>query len=351
MIRLNGILLTCAAAILVAAVGGCSSDQGDSGAKKATPPAHLVQIADVVRKPVSTAHERTATLRARRLVRIHNQEEGRITALPYFEGDRVKSGELLVSLDDELLKAELAKAQATTSQARQDLSRISNLAKRRAASKDELSRVKTKLQVAEAEQNLLQVRLSHTRIAAPFDGVISARHKEPGDVVARHTHILTLTDPDSLVTEIHVSELLLPHLKLNDPVRVRIDAIGDRTLEGRILRIHPELDATTRQGIVEVILQPVPEGARAGQFARVILETARVERLVVPFLTIRHDKDGEHVFLLNPDNSVRRIPVRSGIRLAEEIEILEGLEPGQRVVTRGFLGLAEGKSVKPVEAK
>lgn len=351
MMRLNRILLTCAAAILFAAAGGCSDDQGDAGAKKATPPAHLVQIADVQRKPVSTAHERTATLRARRLVRIHNQEEGRITALPYFEGDLVKSGELLVTLDDELLKAELAKAQATTSQARQDLSRISNLAKKRAASRDELSRVKTKLEVAEAEQNLLQVRLSHTRITAPFDGVISARHKEPGDVVARHTHILTLTDPASLVTEIHVSELLLPYLKLDDSVRVRIDAIGDRTLEGRILRIHPELDATTRQGIVEVILQPVPEGARAGQFARVILETARVERLVVPFLAIRHDKDGEHVFLLNPDNSVRRAPVRSGIRMAEEIEILEGLEPGQRVVTRGFLGLAEGKPVKPVEAK
>jgi membrane fusion protein (multidrug efflux system) len=347
MIQLFRILLICGALLAVAASVGCSEDQ-KAGAEKKQPPAHLVQIADVQRKPVNTAHERTGTLRARRLVRIHNQEEGRITALPFFEGDQVKSGELLVSLDDELLKAELAKAQATTSQARQDLSRISNLARKRAASKDELSRVKTKLEVAEAEQNLLQVRLGHTRISAPFDGVISARHKEPGDVVAKHTHILTLTDPDSLVTEIHVSELLLPYLKLDDPVRVRIDAIGNSTLEGRILRIHPELDPTTRQGIVEVILQPVPEEARAGQFARVILETARVDRLVIPFLAIRHDKDGEHVFLLNPDNSVRRVPVRSGIRLAEEIEILDGLEPGQRVVTRGFLGLVEGKQVKPV---
>jgi hypothetical protein len=76
-----------------------------------------------------------------------------------------------------------------------------------------------------------------------------------------------------------------------------------------------------------------------------------VERLVVPFLAIRHDKDGEHVFLLNADNVVRRVQVRSGIRLAEEIEVLEGLEPGQRVVTRGFLGLAEGKRVKPVSSE
>jgi membrane fusion protein (multidrug efflux system) len=351
MMKPHKLLKTCGAAILITAASGCGEAQQVADTNKKGPPAHLVQVAEVVRKPVNTAHERTGTLRARRLVRIHSQEEGRITALPFFEGDRVKKDDLLVSLDDELLKAELAKAEATTSQARQDLSRISNLAKKRAASRDELSRVKTKLDVALAEQNLLQVRLSHTRISAPFDGVISVRHKEPGDLVAKHTHLLTLTDPGSLVTEIHVSELLLPHLKLDDPARVRIDAIGNRILEGRILRIHPELDPVTRQGIVEVILQPVPEGARAGQFARVTLETARVERLVVPFLAIRHDKDGEHVFLLNADNVVRRVQVRSGIRLAEEIEVLEGLEPGQRVVTRGFLGLAEGKRVKPVSSE
>lgn len=328
---------------------GCSQEPSPTPTNTPPPPDHLVVAEETAYRPISAVHERTGTLRARRLVRIYNQEEGRITSLPYFEGDPVKAGELLLSLDDELLKAELAKAEANTVQARQDFSRLSNLATRKAVSRDELSRARTQLEVATAEQNLLQTRLSHTRISAPFDGVISARHAEPGDVVARHTHLLTLSDPGSLVTQIHISELLLPHLKIGDPVQVRIDALGNDRYPGRILRIHPELEPVTRQGIVEIILEPVPAGARAGQFARVTLESAQAERLMIPFSAVRHDKEGPFVYLLDSEQKARRHAVRNGIRIADKIEILEGLTPGQRVITRGFLGLTEGKTVTRVE--
>ncbi len=343
--RLSTVLLS----LLPLLLFGCGQDADKPQVK--TPPAqnHLVVAEEVTYRPVNAVHERTGTLRARRLVRIYNQEEGRITSLPYFEGDPVKEGDLLLSLDDELLKAELAKAEANTAQARQDFSRLSNLATRKAVSRDELSRARTQLEVATAEQNLLQTRLSHTRISVPFDGVISSRHAEPGDVVARHTHLLTLSDPGSLVTQIHISELLLPHLKIGDPVQVRIDALGNDRYPGRILRIHPELEPVTRQGIVEILLEPVPAGARAGQFARVTLQTAQVERLMIPFSAVRHDKEGPFVYLLNEEQKAQRQAIRNGIRIADKIEILEGLEPGQRVITRGFLGLSEDKPVTRVE--
>lgn len=312
---------------------------------------HLVEVDSVEWKPVSTAQERTGSLRSRRLVRIHNQEEGRVIELPHFEGDLVEAGELLISMEDELLKAQLAKARATTSQAYQDLERISNLVDRRAASKDELTRVNTRLEVAQAEQKLLQTRISYTRITAPFRGVVSHRYVEPGDAVAKHTHLLTLIDPESLITEIRISELLLPHIALGDVARVRIDALGDEQFTGRVLRIHPELDPATRQGVVEVILDPVPKGARAGQFARVTLETARVQRILIPFAAVRHDRMGAFVYLLDQDSKVQRTPVRSGIRVADRIEILDGLKPEQKVVSRGFLGLSDGKQVKITERR
>ncbi len=342
--RLPHLLLSLLPLLLAA----CGQEAGQPQATTPPPNNHLVVAEEVAYRPISAVHERTGTLRARRLVRIYNQEEGRITSLPFFEGDRVEEGELLLSLDDELLKAELAKAEANADQARQDFSRLSNLATRKAVSRDELSRARTQLEVAKAEQNLLQTRLGHTRIAAPFSGVISARYAEPGDVVPRHSHILTLSDPGSLVTQIHISELLLPHLKIGDLVQVRIDALGNERYPGRILRIHPELEPVTRQGIVEIILEPVPAGARAGQFARVTLESAQVERLMVPFAAIRHDKEGPFVYLLDGDQKAQRRAVRSGIRIADKIEILEGLEPGLQVITRGFLGLSTGKSVSKV---
>ncbi len=310
------------------------------------PKTHLVEVDEVEWKPISTVSERTGSLRSRRLVRIHNQEEGRVIELPHFEGDLVEASELLISMEDELLKAQLAKARATTSQAYQDLERISNLVDRRAASKDELTRVNTRLEVAQAEEKLLQTRLSYTRITAPFRGVVSHRYVEPGDAVAKHTHLLTLIDPESLITEIRISELLLPHISPGDAAIVRIDALGDEQFPGRVLRIHPELDQATRQGVIEVILDPVPDGARAGQFARVTLETAKVQRMLIPFAAVRHDRMGAFVYLLDQDNKVRRTPVRSGIRVSDQIEILEGLKPKQKVISRGFLGLTNGKQVK-----
>jgi RND family efflux transporter MFP subunit len=171
-------------------------------------------------------------------------------------------------------------------------------------------------------------------------------------VVPRHTHILTLSDPSSLVTELPVSELLLAHLDLNDPAEVRIDALGNRRFQGRILRIHPDVDPATRMGLVEVVLDPVPAGARAGQFARVTLRSAEVARMLVPFAAVQRDRSEEFVYRFDPaQRQVERQAVRSGLRIADRVEILDGLEPGQWLVTKGFLGLQPGKPVNPVNLR
>jgi membrane fusion protein (multidrug efflux system) len=344
-------LLPLVSGALMLLLPGCNPPAEKETPVTKRPPAreHLVELREVRPERVSTSQERTGSLKVRRTVRIHNQEEGRIIEAPFYEGDQVEKGAVLIRLEDDLLRAQLDKIGATVRQARVDLERLQNLVKKRAASKDEMVRAETALQIARAEQRLLRTRLSHTRIQAPFDGVISKRKVEPGDVVAKHSHLLTLIDPGSLVTEIYVSELLLPHLEPGDPVEVRIDALGNRVFPGRIQRIHPELDRVARQGVVEVALDPVPPGARAGQFARVTLETAEVERMLVPFAAVKRDRDGEFVYRVGEQNEVHRAPVRTGIRTGSQIEILEGLNPGDRIVTRGFLGLSVGKRVKPVE--
>ena len=328
---------------------GCSKSQESSAGKpRRPPPQHLVEVYTVERQAVSSAHQRTGTLRARRTVRIHSQEEGKVTQAPFYEGDRVKRGQRIVTLADELLRAELKKLQATAKQASVDLQRLNKLAKKRAVSDDELIRARTALDVADAGRKLLETRLGYTRITAPFDAVITERMVEPGDVVARHAHLLTLSDPNSLVTELSVSELLLPQIATGDTVEVTIDALGSRRFPGRILRIHPDLDPVTHQGTVEVVLEPVPDNARSGQFARITLKTVATDRMLVPFASVQHDRDGEFVYLLNGEQEAIRQGVRSGIRIADKIEILEGLNPGDQVIQRGFLGLNVGKKVKVV---
>jgi RND family efflux transporter MFP subunit len=345
--RLAGAITPLAVALLLSA---CGPDQETSDASPGEPrrSEHLVATMTTARAPVSARHERPGTLRLRRLVRLYSQEEGRITELGVFEGDRVRQGELLVRLEDDLLTAELDKARANRAQELVDVERLEGLVERRAASEDEVAQARTALAVAEAELRILQTRLAYTRISAPFDGIITERLVEPGDFVTKNTHLLTMADPASLIAEVYVSELVLPHVAVGDPVEIRIDALGGQRFPGTILRIHPTLSETSRQAKVEVRFAQIPSGARAGQFIRAELTTAAVPRLLIPFRALRQDRDGQFVWTVGADAKAVKRPVESGLRIADDIEILSGLEPGEQVITRGFLGLAEGKTVKDV---
>lgn len=305
----------------------------------------LVQIAPVGYQQEGQTILRTGTLRADRQVKLITEEEGRIAALPVHEGDRVAAGELLLQLNDTQLKAELKKARAQREQAALDVRRLERLQSSRVVSEDELARARTALDVAQAEEDLLRIRLENTRISAPFSGVISARLAEPGDAVAKFTHVLTLTDDKTLLAALPLSELVLPSLAVNDPVTLTLDALGDIRLQGRILRIHPTVDPVTRQGTIEVVLSDPPPEARPGQLSRVELTLRPQPRLTVPFPALRRDTQGEYVFLFGEDNTVRYTPVVSGLHLGERIEIVTGLNQGQQVVINGFLGLNDGMKV------
>jgi len=328
----------------LALLSACDKAPDTTAARKERPPTR-VEVSTVLLQQEGQQVVRSGTLEAERQVKLITEEEGRIAELPVHEGDRVSQGQLLLRLNDRLLEAELKKARAQRQQAALDLRRLQKLQRNRVVSEDELARASTALDVAKADEELLQTRLTHTRITAPFAGLVSARLAEPGDAVARFTHVLTLTDNSRLLAKLQLSELLLPAVSVDDAVTLRLDALGDRPLEGRILRIYPNIDPISRQGTLEVSLLNPPPEARPGQLCRATLQLRPQSRLVIPFASLRRDTEGEYVFLLGADSTVIRTPVVSGLNLGEKIEIVQGLERGQRVVSNGFLGLSSGMKV------
>lgn len=346
---LRGLALLVALAVLT----GCpqQTDSKAQGKKKARARSHLVEVAPVQRSSARQARTFTGSLRARRVVRIHALEEGRITSLPYFEGDTVTLGQSILGLDRELLSTELAKATAVRRESQANLKRLRRLAKQQLVAKDELLRSETALDVAQAEESLLRTRVGYTQVLAPFNGVITARLAEPGDILQRHDHVLTLADPTSLVADLRVSELVMPHLNVGDSALIRIDALGAESFTATIQRIHPDLNPATRQGRVEVKLDAPPRGVRAGQFARVSFQIHALNRQLVPFSAVRRDADGEYVFRLDDSSKATVVRIRGGQRLANRVEVLEGLNDGDRVVTKGFLGLTSGTKVKIVPGR
>ena len=167
---------------------------------------------------------------------------------------------------------------------------------------------------------------------------------EPGNVIPLHSHILSLIDISSLKTKVYVSELLLPLIQQNDQVSIKIDALGDQVFNGHVIRTHPTIDANTRRGVIEVSLNPVPDGAVPGQLARVTLKTISKTRLMIPFNAVRHDNTGAYIYRVDNDKA-KQTYIHTGIQNQQEIEILEGLKENDVVIINGFFGLKNNKPV------
>ncbi len=171
-------------------------------------------------------------------------------------------------------------------------------------------------------------------------------------MVPRHTHLLTLIDLNSLITEILVSDLLIPQLKINDPVQVSIDGLGPTLHSGRILRIHPELDPRSRMGLGGDPAHAQPQGGTP----RPALPSHSQQRparnaSASPFTcTCSCDTQGEYLFRVDSQQRAERVTVKSGLHLASRIEISQGIEPGDQVIIKGFLNLRDGSKIKVVEA-
>ncbi len=341
------IILACGGLLIT---GGCSQGTDTNGPKKhSRQTARLVETVTARTQDLGYTLERTGSLKARRRVKLFNQEEGRLLALHHYEGDAVNKDELLIQLDDRLLRAELDKARATRRQAEENRNRIKTLQSKRLASDDERLQAATNLLIAKAELELLQTRLEYTRIRAPFDGIVTERLAEPGDIAPKHTHLMTLIDPSTLVIRLELSELALAQLDTGTPVKVVIDALGDRQIAGRITRIYPTVDERTRLGRVEISLTEQAEGIREGQFSRVFLSTPARQRLTLPFNAIRRDKKGEYVYRVL-ENKAHKTRVHTGLRQSGLVEILDGLESGNQVIIRGFLSLKDGDIIEVLES-
>ena len=313
--------------------------------KKKQDQTHLVEIvtAEAVASNISSKWH--GSLEYNELVNIYNQEKGRIDVFPYKEGDRVNKGDLLVHMDDRLLRAEKSRLLAQIEQAKTDQNRIQGLVKKQALSIGELDQANTQLAIYNAEKNLLDIRIGYFQIKAPFSGIVTERFVNKGDAVSEQQHLLTLSNHQSLVARVQVSETALSSLTKSMPATIIIPSSGAR-YAGKLSRIYPKLHPNTRQATVELTFDESPESLFSGQSVLAEIKGVRKNRILVPLSALKRDGEGEHVFLLKDDGKAHREAVISSSYIAGKVEITQGVKSGDQVITRGFLGLNNGKAVK-----
>jgi membrane fusion protein, multidrug efflux system len=357
MIRTVRILTLALGTALVAACGGseeqpATAQSGQGGRMGGGGPGGrvvTVEVQPVARGSIARQVVVTGTVDPLRVIGINSQAAGALLTVNVQEGDLVRQGAVLARIDDRELAAQLAAAEASFQVAEAAFQRAEQLRDRRVITLPEYERDRTAFTAAKAQVDQIRTRIGYATVRAPANGVITEKHVETGDVVGNQSRMFTLADISQLVVRVGVSELDVVDLAQGDVVSVTLDAMPNRELRGRIRRIFPVGDATTRLVPVEVVLDAQSaQLARPGFLARITFDLATSDDvLLVPVSAVLGGEGAQAVFVVESGTAIRRA-VTTGLTSQGRIEIVAGLQEGEEVVVTGNNSLRDGMTVRTV---
>lgn len=321
------------------------SPGGRGGADRPTP----VEVETVRRGAVARTSMISGMLQPIRVVGVNAQLGGILLTLTAEEGHHVTKGEVLAEIDARELEAQLRSADAALAFAKSTFERSEGLAQKQIVTAAELDRDRAAYESASATSDQLRTRLGFARVVAPASGIITEKRVEAGDVITAQTRLFTIADISTLVTLVPVSELEVATLKVGDRVPVTIDALGGERLEGRIRRIFPAADSSTRLVPVEVALAGDPRGRlRPGYSVRATFSLDRRENaLLVPSRAVTGPAGARAVYVVK-DGVITRRPVQVAADIGGSTEVLDGLVEGDSVIVSGTTQLREGAKARVV---
>jgi RND family efflux transporter MFP subunit len=354
---------------LVAATGlalaGCGNKDGASTGEGAAPRASAslaVTLAQARQRPIERSLIASGPVTAWEEMQLGVELSGlRVTALNVDVGQRVRKGQVLLEIDHRTLDSDLRQAQAALTEAEAgvalakiNLGRGQNLAKSQlisASALDELRaglvQAEARLSTTRAQRDGVQLRRDFASLRAPDDGVISKRLVQPGQVVSSGSELLRLIRQGRLEWRPELPEAQLASVAVGATAIVR-DGAG-QSVSGRVRAISPGVDTGTRTGTVYVDL-PEPGALKAGAFVEGRIVTSSSNALMVPVASVVMRDGYAYVFTADGRGLVRRLRVRTGANDGDQVEIVEGLSPGQAVVATGAGFLGDGDTVRVVAA-
>lgn len=346
---LAGLLIAVALGIGVFVLN--QSDRTVQEAKAAPSPARAgvaVETATAEQGKVVEDIRAFGTLVANESVEVSTEIPGRVARMPFREADRVEAGAVLIELDAEILRAELAKARSDLALATANHDRARTLAQQGTGTLRARDEAEAAFHAARANLVLAEARLSKTVVTAPFAGVVGFRAVSVGAYVSPGDRIVELASIDPLKVDFRVSEVFLPHLRVGLPIRMTVDARPGESIDGEIVAVDPIVDVNGRAVRLRARV-PNPEGRLLpGMFARIrIVVEERPQAVLVPEAALFRDGEDVYVYRLEAGKAVRA-KVAIGRRLPGQVEVQSGIGSGTVVVTAGHQQLRDGSRVQVV---
>ena len=330
-----------ASAVMMAAACGSNADKAQQNAEVAVvEEAPSVAVAQVSVREVPQEATYTSTVHAYVKNNITPQAGGRITKINVEIGDFVKEGQILAEID----KAQLQQAQLSLKNQEVELARLKALYEAGGLSKSDLDAIELQYNVTKTQVDNL---LENTVLLSPINGVVTARNYDVGDMCSVASPIFTVEQIVPVKLLVAISEADYSKVKKGDSVEIKADAIPDKTFYGKINRIYPTIDPTTRTFTVEVVVNNNYKTLRPGMFVRATVKFGVNNSVVIPDVAVvKQQGSGERfVYILNEDGTVTYQKVLLGRRMGAEYEVLEGIQDGATVVTGGQIRLKDGIKV------
>ncbi len=328
---------------------GCGSKELPTTAVISSAPQETIQavVVEIEHAPVPIRTEVTGQVTAIFQAALASRIQGTIDTLFVREGTSVVKGQTLIQLDNRDVRADLARASAELENAKAQLDRMNQLYIENAVSKQEMENATRAYKVAEANRKTVLVQLSYTIVKAPFDGVITEKLVEAGELASPGQLLLRMENPRQLRLHTTVAERDVNSVFLGDKIPVAIDALGAQVLDGVVGQILPAGDSQTHTFTVKVDL-PAEPGLKTGMFGRFQLNKGTNKTILVPWTAVIARGELTSVFAVGSDQIARLRWVKVGRQFDQQVEILSGVNIGESVLLDATRGI-EGASVKIVD--
>lgn len=273
------------------------------------------------------------------------ETSGKIVEIRFKEGTQVKEGELLAKINDKPLQAQLLKLQSQKKLAEEKEFRQRSLLEKDAISRESYDQVATELQSIEADIQLIEARIAETELRAPFDGTIGLRLLSEGSYTSPNTKIVRLVKTRPLKIEFSIPERYAGEVKPGFPIEFLID--GDNNVyKASVYAVDPKIDINTRTIVVRALYPNTRNELRPGRFASINMRLSQIENTIaIPTEALIPEMEGEKVFVYKAGIATAR-KVTTGLRTEAMIQIQDGLEFGDTLLTSGILQLRESLPVR-----
>lgn len=268
------------------------------------------------------------------------ETSGKVVGLFFEEGRRVQKGELLAKINDKPLQAQLLKLQAQKKLVEEREYRQRQLLDRDAISRESYDQVATELQSIEADMMLIEARIAETELRAPFDGSVGLRMISEGAFATTQTKIIRLVKTRPLKIEFSIPERYSGEVNPGFPITFVVDGFPE-PFEAKVYAIDPKVDVNTRTILVRALYPNTNEELKPGRFASVKARLSEIENAVsIPTEALIAEMSGEKVFIYK-NGKAKEVKVETGLRTESHIQIREGLNFGDTLLTTAILQLRE----------